>query len=382
MRAGRPAGRVVAALVSLTLVLAACAGDEPPVSPPDAGATPPDVTSPAEPPAAGGDGSPGEPNGDGDGPLTPPDGGEEPPGEPLPDPAEVGANELGQIPVLMYHRVVADGGGDYDVTPEQLRAELRRLHDEGYRPIRTVDLADGTIDVPAGTTPVVLTFDDSSRSQFAYTEDGGIDPDSAVGILLAFAEEHPDFPAVASFYVNGALFGVGATRGAEMLRHLHELGFEIGNHGLEHVNLGRASPADAQRDLALGADNVRQAVPGHEPRTLSLPFGVYPTDRELAHEGSHDGIAYRHDILLRVGAGPSVSPFHREFDPMAVPRIRSQPDWSGGTPDYGSGFWLDILASHPERRYVSDGDPDRISFPAALAGELADAFGARANPYG
>ena len=44
---------------------------------------------------------------------------------------------------------------------------------------------------------VVLTFDDSSIGQFRYLEDGTIDPDSAMGILLDFAEAHPDFPPVA-----------------------------------------------------------------------------------------------------------------------------------------------------------------------------------------
>ena len=38
-------------------------------------------------------------------------------------------NELGVVPVLMYHRLLADGGGDYDLTPDEFRAELTRLYE-------------------------------------------------------------------------------------------------------------------------------------------------------------------------------------------------------------------------------------------------------------
>ena len=36
-------------------------------------------------------------------------------------------NEFGVVPVLMYHRLLPDGGGDYDLTPAEFRAELARL---------------------------------------------------------------------------------------------------------------------------------------------------------------------------------------------------------------------------------------------------------------
>src|SRR5205823_4219361 len=102
-------------------------------------------------------------------------------------------NELGEVPVLMYHQIRADGGGDFDLTPAQFRAELEQLDRQGYRPVRAVDLIHGTMDVPAGTTPVVMTFDDSTKEQFAYGPDGKIKPDTALGIMLAFQRKHPDF---------------------------------------------------------------------------------------------------------------------------------------------------------------------------------------------
>ena len=113
-------------------------------------------------------------------------------------------NELGVVPVLMYHQLVPDGGGAYDLTPDEFRAEVQRLYAAGYRPVTASALANGEIDLPRGATPVVLTFDDSTKSQAALLPDGRIDPDSAVGIMLELARDHPDFRPAGTFYVNRA----------------------------------------------------------------------------------------------------------------------------------------------------------------------------------
>ena len=44
-------------------------------------------------------------------------------------------------------------------------------------------------------------------------------------------------------------------------------------------------------------------------------------------------------------------------------------------------MWLDTLERHPALRYVSDGDPNAISFPHAREADLAAAYRARAAPY-
>ncbi|MBA0125144.1 polysaccharide deacetylase family protein [Haloechinothrix sp. YIM 98757] len=298
------------------------------------------------------------------------------PPEPDVNPADVGANELGEIPVLMYHRILPDGGGEYDLTPDEFRAELAYLHEHDYHPIRTVDLVRGEIDVPAGTTPVVLTFDDSTREQFGMSGDDEVDSDSAVGILLEFAEEHSDFTPTGSFYVVGSLFGGTAERGKKLLRQLHEWGFEIGNHTISHANLSRLGASEVQAELAAGAAHIHDAVPDAEVATMSLPHGASPAEPELAQYGSHDGQEYRHEGILLVGSNPAPSPFATEFDPVAIPRIRSGPDG-----DLESGYWFEIFEREPERRYVSDGDPSTISFPEERSEELAPEFADRANPY-
>jgi peptidoglycan/xylan/chitin deacetylase (PgdA/CDA1 family) len=290
------------------------------------------------------------------------------------DPAQVQANELGRIPVLMYHRLVAVPVSVYDRTPEDFRAELERLAREGYVPITTAELAAGRIDIPAGKHPVVLTFDDGDPTTITLGPDGTPAPGSAVRILLDVAAANPGFRPVASVYVNADPFGGGAA-GVAALRWLHANGFEIGNHTFGHTNLRTATAEQAQRDIARGDAFIREAVPGYEPDTLALPFGARPRNPEVALRGQ----GYDYSAALLVGANPAPSPFTEEFDAAAIPRIRSQgPD--GEEAEYGSAVWLDKLAANPRNRYTSDGNPAVISYPTGGAAP-ADRYAATAVPY-
>lgn len=291
---------------------------------------------------------------------------------------EVGANELGAVPVLMYHRVHPEAAGDYDLTPAEFRAELKRLWREGYVPVRTVDLVDGNLDVPAGRSPVVLTFDDSSAEQFGYTKKSDVDPDTAIGILLDFAAKHPGFRATASLYVNQRPFN--SSDYPKMLRDLHDRGFELGNHTLEHVDLASASPSEVKRQLALGRKVITDVVPEAEVATLSLPLGISPEPEHLAWSGHWRGINYDHRGVLLVGANPAPSPFDRSFDGHAIPRIRSS-EQRGSAPTYGSEFWLDHLRKNKQERFISDGDPGTVAFPRELRSRLAPPYRSRALPY-
>jgi peptidoglycan/xylan/chitin deacetylase (PgdA/CDA1 family) len=296
---------------------------------------------------------------------------------PTPAPAEVGADELGRVPVLMYHRLIADGGGPYDRTPQAFRAELRWLFEHDYVPVVASELLDGRIDIPAGTKPVVLTFDDSSREQ-AQFEDGEPAPETALGILTEVAADYPDVEPVAVWSVLPAPFGGDEKRGRKIMRKLHERGHELANHSCSHTPLSGRSRAEVARDLVCGANTIRDAVPDAEVRVLTLPLGRFPDQHRWAETGETPQGRYDHDALLKVGARPAPSPFHADFEPLALPRIRSGN--STQQSDFESAFWLRRLEAE-DNAYVSDGDPQRISFPAQREAQLDAAFGDRANPY-
>ena len=296
----------------------------------------------------------------------------------VPDPAAVGANELGVVPVLMYHRIVPQPESVYDRTPEAFRAELVRLAEENYVPVTAANYVDGALDIPAGTHPVVLTFDDGDPSQFALDPAGRPAHGTAVSIMLQVAEEFPRFRPVATFFVNADPFGDPG--GRRTLPWLVAHGMEIGNHTASHINLARSTSDQVRQDILTQDQAIRRAVPGFSPATLAFPFGAAPDDPSLALHGVVGPAEYRYRGAFLVGAHPAPSPYAAGFDPAAIPRIRSQ-DATGTDAAYCSTVWLDTLATTPAQRYTSDGNPDRITFPATSDQTPATQFTGRTITY-
>jgi len=284
-------------------------------------------------------------------------------------PVDLTPNELGRIPILEWHQVV-DADGTYKVSRERFRAELTELHARGYVPISLADYLDNHIEIPAGKSPVLFTFDDASPSQFRYLERNGkleVDPTSAVGILLDFIKVHPDWKPRGVFCVlpaasaGHALFGDKGIDGQQTawrgpkLRFLVSQGFELCNHTLYHAKLSRASDAFAQEQIARGSLAIDSMVPGYRVRGFALPYGLWPKNRALSVQGTwYDArgkraVNYHFDAVFRVAGGPARSPGDPHFDPKSLTRVPLQ----GGTK---LSTTLDMLDKPgPMSRYVSDG---------------------------
>ncbi|MER7210644.1 polysaccharide deacetylase family protein [Streptosporangium sp. NPDC000239] len=276
--------------------------------------------------------------------------------------AQVRANELGQIPVLMYHRVVDKPGTQDDRTPKQFRTELERLAKEGYVPVTAAEYVTGRMDIPAGKHPVVLTFDDSSPSQLSLDGMGVPKPGTAVAILEDVAKRNPGFRPVATMYVTRDMFGKATPEeGTEMLTWLHDKGFDIGNHTRDHKNL-RGKPEDqVTAEIAAGHKLITDLIPA-KPVTLALPYGNQPSTKSWGLKGASGGVSYDYGGVFLAGYTPAESPFSKKFDPQGIPRIRSM-DKTGDCAKFCSTAWLDWLQAHPDERYTSDGDVNTVAFP-------------------
>jgi hypothetical protein len=277
----------------------------------------------------------------------------------------VSANELGRFLILEYH-LIQEQETRWGRSIPNFRQDLQRLYQAGYRPVAMADIIDGNIDLPAGTKPVLLTFDDSSPGQFRYLTKNGkkeIDPDCAVGLLLSFHRQHPDWATKAVFFVlpeakqPHKLFGQPEYE-ADKLKELVALGFEIGSHTLWHANLGKYDDTTVQKQLALSKESVQKRVPGYAVRSLALPFGVYPKDLNLAVKGEFKGTTYQHEAILMVAGGAAQSPFATGCDLLHLPRIQ--------VPGPDLKYWLSYYDKHPSEIFISDGQPDTVSFPKKL----------------
>ena len=285
-------------------------------------------------------------------------------------------NELGRIPVLEYH-LIGDAESRWKVSTQRFRENLALLYERGYRPASVAQLLDKKLDLPAGLSPVVIVFDDASPGQFSYVERNGkleVDPNSAVGILLDFHKQHPDWENRAVFCMlpaaqqGHAFFGDRGIAGQKSewrfkkVQFLKAQGFELCNHTLYHANLGKQTDEKAQEFIARGQMAIDSAVPDYKVRTFALPLGVWPKNKALAWAGAwrdpKNGktVAYRYDAVLEVSGGPTRSPHDPEFDPRHITRVEVFARQLE--------MWLDHL-DRSGTRYVSDGDPTRVARPVA-----------------
>lgn len=118
----------------------------------------------------------------------------------------------------------------------------------------------GTAD--GGTAPkVALTFDDGPSAQ--YTP-----------LLLDGLKERG---IRASFFVIGA--NIEKDGNEELIRRMKEEGHLIGNHTYHHVDLSRLSTEDAQREIDL-TDQLVKEITGEETALVRPPFGAFPEGME------------------------------------------------------------------------------------------------------
>lgn len=272
-------------------------------------------------------------------------------------------NEDGRIMVLMYHNI----GKEEDTwvrTPENFMKDLNTLYEKGYRPISLTDYVTGNITTEAGYTPVVITVDDANRNNFDYLEDGTLNPDCMVAMLLDFHETHPDFPLEVTFFADGEVPFTQRDMDADKVNFLLEKGMDIGNHTENHNSLKDVTTDELQRYIGVQATYLESLVEdsNYEVNTLSLPYGQRPTDDSLMQyleKGTYDGETYENIAILNVGWYPAYSPYDDEnFDPLSIPRVRAS---EMDVDNVGMYNYLEYYDKNPEKRFISDGDPDVIT---------------------
>jgi hypothetical protein len=277
---------------------------------------------------------------------------------------EIKANENGQIMILMYHGI-SDKEAEWVRTADNFRKDLKTLYDKGYRLISLKDYIENNIKVEAGYTPFVMTFDDGLSNSFNIIEENGekkVDPNCAVGIIEEFKKEHPDFGSGGSFFVYYPI----PFRQKELIKEKYEFliqnGYDIGNHAYTHENLGSLSVEGVQKALSKNVKLTQEYLPGYDVYGLALPYGIGPKgdNYKYAAQGEYEGVKYNHRAILKVGSNPAPSPVSIKFDPIRLPRIRASEMNTAGTGIYD---WLENFEKKPDKRYISDGNPDTVAIP-------------------
>lgn len=286
---------------------------------------------------------------------------------------ENNVNELGNVPIMMYHGIVDIASSDtkytggnvdkdgYNRTAEAFRNDLEFYYNKGYRMISLDDYVDGIVDVELGKSPIILTFDDGNINNFRVIgeEDGEllIDPNCAVGILEEFKKKYPDYNVTATFFVNSGLFEQPEYN-EKILNWLVDNGYDIGNHTLGHVDFTKVDYDRSIKEIG-GLYNILDGIiPDKYVSIVALPFG---SPYKLSHSnynailsGEYEGKEYITKAALRVGWEAELSVFNKDFNPKFLKRIRAY-DNNGLDFDIEMNFKL-----LENKRYISDGNKDII----------------------
>lgn len=282
-------------------------------------------------------------------------------------------DELGVVPIMMYHGIeniennkYTGGNVDkdgYNRTVEAFKTDLDMYYQKGYRMIRLIDYINGSINVPIGKSPIVLTFDDGNKNNMnilGLDKDGKliIDSNCAVGILESFKKKYPDYNVTATFFLTDTLFSQPKYNN-DILKWLVNNGYDIGNHTLGHVNFYKVDETATQKDVAYMYQKFDEIIPNKYIKVVALPYGspgstTHPNFKYII-SGEYNGYKYQTIGTLREGWEPNPSPFSKSFNPLFMKRIRAY-DNNGKDFDIESTF-----KNLDSDRYISDGNKDTIT---------------------
>lgn len=289
---------------------------------------------------------------------------------------EYKVNELGNVPIMMYHGIenitnnIYVGGNidkdGYQRTVSAFRKDLEFYYNSGYRMIKLSDYIDGNIDVEIGKSPIILTFDDGLENNIKVTgldEDGTIiiDSNCVVGILEEFKSKYPDYNVTATFFVNAELFNQSEYN-EEILKWLVDNNYSVGNHSYSHIDFSKVDSNKTMEEIGKMYEVLDSIIPGKYENIVALPFGspytVNNNNFKYILNGEYNNKSYETISTLRVGWESEYSPFHKSFNKTFLKRIRAY-DNKGLDFDIEMNFKL-----LEENRYISDGNKDEITIPS------------------
>lgn len=167
------------------------------------------------------------------------------------------------VPVLMYHEVRVPPPGAPNpglfVSAKTFDAQAAWLAKKGYTGISMEQLRQawgGTRQLPR--RPVVLTFDDGYNSVYQ----------NVVPVLRRLR-----WPGVLYLALGNTRNPDGVTR-AQVTRMIHDDGWELGSHTINHLDLTTLGPAQLREETAGARDLIRRWF--HQtPKDFCYPAGRY-----------------------------------------------------------------------------------------------------------
>lgn len=173
------------------------------------------------------------------------------------------------VPILMYHHVRNYNepndtiGTNLSVSPENFKAQIKYLKDNGFTTITFADfLGFPTKKLP--DKPIILTFDDGYND--AYTS--------------AYAELKQN-GQVGVFYVISGFIGRSDSLTATQIKEMSDGGMEIGSHSIDHPDLTKITSLKLKNELQ-ESKNSLEKISGKSITSFCYPSGAHNTAVDTA----------------------------------------------------------------------------------------------------
>lgn len=257
-----------------------------------------------------------------------------------------------QIPILNYHRFIPDHMEEtgMKIRISSFKAHLEQLYAAGYSLISLDEMLSGSIVVPEGRRPLVLSIDDAYFADQLYlTEEGLPSEQCGIGVLYAFSLEHPDFGFSAALFANfgDKYYGNRYLNGwwylgdnwQEDLAKTIVWGIEHNvmpyNHLYRHPKLDITEEKDILPQAYLNDEALRNYLALAERTELAaginnyiaLPYGIWPATQRgidlLLGYKDPEGKPVRAVFEAGYEYSPAyaLSPISDGFDPYHIPRM-------------------------------------------------------------
>jgi hypothetical protein len=301
-----------------------------------------------------------------------------------------------RLPILTYHRFLPD---TYDHSTKvkmrlgDFRLHLESLYESGYSLVSLGNWLAWDIQVPPGRRPLVLTIDDAFfADQIALTEAGEPSPDSGIGVLWQFSQEHPDFGFAVALFPNlgDKLYLGGEDALASVIVWCIEHDAIPYNHFYMHPRLdlttARGITWEARMNdrylRALLREAGREDLIGELGNIFALPYGIWPDTQSgrdaLLSYITPEGVGVQGvlEVDFAVRAAYAAPPYAPGFDPLHLPRI------------VGTQEAIDLLMTErlqfPEASacFLESIVPDILADPRALQTRLRIAYSQERCPPG
>ena len=231
-----------------------------------------------------------------------------------------------KVPILMYHQV---HDTNFWITPATFKNHLEAMYRAGYCLISLTDYLKGDFStVPDGRKPILITFDDAFESQFFMDNTGKPSTNCAVGIMEAFAKDHPDFNCTATFFPYLSIIPFGQVQQETLwirkFQYLWERGYDIGCHSYYHTFFEKISEKAVKEELDFFYNHLSYYFPEDYKKAfiIAYPYGSLPKNRQFMQAYEYKGNKLNGGLSAWGGLAPLVH--HGDY--FYLPRIQADAD--------------------------------------------------------